>query len=315
MKRIFESIKEELSHAKTAIVAAHVDPDGDTLGSMIAMALILKKMGIKAVMYSHDGVPRAYRFLPHSDEIYDTPPKYESDLLITVDSSALCRIGDKKINAKKIINIDHHPDNTNFGHINCVELLSAVAELIYQLAMYLKIEIDPKIATALYVSIITDTGSFKYTNTLPSTFEVATQLVKAGANPSQCAEAVYDNKTLAGIKIFARAMMGVETKKSGRLVYASVSLDLVRETHAHGEDLVGIIDHLRTIEGAEVAVMFREEMKDRIKVNFRSKGAFNVSKVAKALGGGGHVQAAGCVIEEPLEEVKKKVLDLILKEF
>jgi phosphoesterase RecJ-like protein len=151
MKRIFESIKEELSRAKTAIVAAHVDPDGDTLGSMIAMALILKKMGIKAVMYSKDGVPRAYRFLPHSDEIYDTPPKYESDLLITVDSSALCRIGDKKILAKKIINIDHHPDNTNFGGINCVELLSAVAEIIYQLALYLEIEIDPEIATALYV--------------------------------------------------------------------------------------------------------------------------------------------------------------------
>lgn len=315
MKRIFESIKEELSRAKTAIVAAHVDPDGDTLGSMIAMALILKKLGIKAVMYSRDGVPRAYRFLPHSDEIYDTPPKYESDLLITVDSSALCRIGDKKILAKKIINIDHHPDNTNFGSINCVELLSAVAEIIFQLAIYLKIEIDPEIATALYISIITDTGSFKYTNTLPSTFEVATQLVKAGANPSQCAEAVYDNKTLAGIKIFARALMGIETLKSGRLVYASVSIELVRETHAHGEDLVGIIDHLRTIEGAEVAVMFREEQKDRIKVNFRSKGSYNVSKVAKALGGGGHVQAAGCVIEGPLEEVKKKVLDLILKEF
>jgi phosphoesterase RecJ-like protein len=144
---------------------------------------------------------------------------------------------------------------------------------------------------------------------------VATQLVKAGANPSQCAEAVYDNKTLAGIKIFARALMGIETLKSGRLVYASVSIELVRETHAHGEDLVGIIDYLRTIEGAEVAVMFREELKDRIKVNFRSKGSYNVSKVAKALGGGGHVQAAGCIIEGPLEEVKKKVLDLIIKEF
>lgn len=315
MNRIFEFIKQELSRAKTAVVAAHVDPDGDTLGSMIALALMLKKLGIKAVMYSVDGVPRSYKFLPHSDEVYDHPPKYESDLLITVDASDVSRIGAHPIKAKKIINIDHHPDNTNFGNINCVELLSAVAELIYQLAEYLKIDIDPEIATALYVSIITDTGNFKYANTLPSTFEVAMNLVKRGANPSECATAVYDNKTLVSVKIFARALLNVETLKNGRVVYAAISNELIREMHAHGEDIVGVIDHLRTIDTAEVAVMLREEVKNKIKVNFRSKRAFNVSRIAKALGGGGHIQAAGAVIEGPLEEVKKKVLDLILAEF
>jgi len=315
MNRIFESIKQELSQAKTAVVAAHVDPDGDTLGSMIAMALMLKKLGIKAVMYSADGVPRTYKFLPHSDEIYDHPPKHESDLLITVDASDISRIGAHPVKAKKIINIDHHPDNTNFGAINCVELLSAVAELIYQLAEYLKVEIDPEIATALYVSIITDTGSFKYTNTLPSTFLVAMNLVKRGANPSQCATAVYDNKTLTSVKIFARALLNIETLKNGRIVYAAISNELIHEMHAHGEDIVGVIDHLRTIDTAEVAVMFREEIKNKVKINFRSKGSFNVSRIAKSLGGGGHVQASGVVLEGSLLEVKKKVLDLILKEF
>lgn len=315
MKKLREDIKNAVLASKTAILAAHVDPDGDTLGSMIAMALLLEKLGLKCTLYSPDGVPHTYRFLPQADRVVDRVPKVEFDLLITVDASDISRVGRQKIKAKKIINIDHHPDNTNFGDINYVELLSAVAEQVYKLALDFGVGIDQDIATALYISIITDTGNFRYSNTLPSTFEVAKQLVERGANPTQCANLVYDNRSLAGLKVLAAALENVETVKKGKVVYSVVTHQMVMDTKAHGEDLVGIIDHLRTLESAEVAIMFREERRGLFKINLRSKGAVNVSRVAKALGGGGHVQASGCEVEGDIEEIKKKVLDLVLKEF
>jgi len=315
VKKVIEDIKDLVSSSKTAILAAHVDPDGDTLGSMIALALILRKLGLKCTLYSADGIPKSYRFLPHAEEVLDRPPKEDFDLLITVDASDISRIGPKKITAKKVINIDHHPDNTNFGDINYVELLSAVAEQVYNLARKLGVEIDKEIATLLYISIITDTGNFRYSNTLPSTFMVARELVEHGANPSTCATQVYDNHSIEGLKILAQALLNIKSVKKGKVVYSLITHQMIVECGAHGEDLVGIIDHLRTVETAEVAIMFREEERGKYKVNFRSKGAVNVSKIAKAFGGGGHVQASGCVIEGEGEEIVKKVLDRVLKEF
>jgi len=315
VKKVIADIKQLVQSSKTAILAAHVDPDGDTLGSMIGLALILKKLGLKCTLYSADGIPKTYRFLPHAEEVLNHPPKAEFDLLITVDASDISRIGSRKISAKKIINIDHHPDNTNFGDINYVELLSAVAEQVYNLAREFGVEIDKEIANLLYISIITDTGNFRYSNTLPSTFEVARELVEHGANPSVCATQVYDNHSVEGLKILALALLNIKTVKKGRVVYSIITHQMIVECGAHGEDLVGIIDHLRTVETAEVAIMFREEERDKYKINFRSKGAVNVSKIAKSFGGGGHVQASGCVIEGEGEEIIKKVLDRVLKEF
>lgn len=315
MKKVISEIKSLILSSKNAIIAAHVDPDGDTLGSMIALALILKKVGLDCVMYSPDGMPSTYKFLPHAEEVIDRPPKREFDLLIAVDASDISRIGKHKISAKKIINIDHHPDNSNFGDVNYVELLSAVAEQIYYLALELGVELDRDIATALYISIITDTGNFRYSNTLPSTFEVAGKLVKLGASPYESSIRVYDNRTLEGLKILAETLENVETAKKGRVIYSVITRQMIMDTKAGGEDLLGIIDHLRSVKNVDVAILFREEERNKFKINFRSKSSVNVSKIAKALGGGGHVQASGCEVEGELEEVKKKVLNLVLDEF
>lgn len=290
-----------------------MDPDGDALGSMIAMAMIMEKLQVKATMYSHDGVPKVYRFLPWSDKIVDRIPDREFDLLITVDSSDITRIGAKKIKAKKVINIDHHVDNTEFGDINFVESLSSVGELIYKLALEYKVEIDKEMADALYVSIITDTGNFKYSNTLPSTFEVARDLVVCGANPSVLATLSYDTKTLEGLKILAKALSKAKTAKSKKVIWSTISLEEAEEVGAEQGDLVGIIDQLRTLWESEVAVFFREEKPKLIKANFRSKGQVNVSKIAKKFGGGGHPQASGVVIEGELEETSKKIIDAVIE--
>lgn len=313
MKRIYESIKLLIRNSGTILIAGHVDPDGDTLGSMIALNLILEQLKKKSDMLSIDGVPESYKFLPRSDKVKSKPPRKEYDLLITVDASDLSRLGNINIKAKHTINIDHHADNTNFGDINCVELLSCVAEQIYKLARELGAEITQDIAAALYVSIITDTGNFRYSNTLPSTFEVAVDLVEKGIAPWKIASAVYDTKTITGMKVLAYALDNIHVEKKGKLVWSGIPFEVIKETKATHEDLISIIDYLRAIKGSEVSILLREEQSNLVKVNFRSKGKTNVSKIANELGGGGHIQAAGAILKMPFEQAKEKTIQTVLK--
>jgi len=315
MTAVYQKLKDAILQSKTAIVVAHVDPDGDTLGSMLAMALILENMGLSVSMFSADGVPNSFKFMQGLEKVITHSPKKEFDLMVTVDASGLDRIGNKKINAKKIINIDHHPDNNNFGDLNYVELLSSVGELIYAIAKEFEIEISPLMAEALYISIITDTGNFRYSNTLPSTFAVAKELTEKGANPYSIANHVYDTKNISSLKLLACTLNNMQYTSDKRIVWGSITKDMIHSTQAKSEDFIGIIDQLRSVKEAEVALLFREEKSGTIKVNFRSKGKINVSKIANQLGGGGHVQAAGCTIDASLEEAKKMVIDLIIKEF
>ncbi len=310
MKRIYESIKLLIQSSRSILIAGHIDPDGDTLGSMVALHLILEKLGKKSEMIAIDGVPETYRFLPKSNKIRKSPRRNDYDLLITVDSSDISRVGNLKVKAKHIINIDHHADNTNFGDINCVELLSCVAEQIYKLSKELNVSLNQDIATALYVSIITDTGNFKYSNTLPSTFETAHDLVEHGAVPFRIASAVYDNKTIPGMKLLAHALQNIE--KRGNLVWSMIPQKVIKETGANHEDLISIIDYIRSIKDTEVAVFLREEKKNLIKVNLRSRGRTNVSKIANELGGGGHIQAAGVALHMPIKEAEEKVIQTVL---
>lgn len=314
MTEHYSKIKELINQSKSAIVVSHIDPDGDALGSMIAMALILEQMGLEVIMFSNDGVPNTYKFLQGSDKIITHPPKKEYDIMVSVDASNLDSIGEKRINAKKIINIDHHPDNSNFGDVNCVELLSSVGELVFKIAKEFGIKINQQMAEAMYVSIITDTGNFRYSNTLPSTFEVAKELAELGANPYYLATKVYDSKNIESLKILALTLSKMQYTPDRKIVWASVTKDMIRDTQAKSEDLIGIIDHLRTVKEAEVALMFREDKSGMIKVNFRSKGKVNVSKVANELGGGGHVHAAGCSLDLPIGEAQQKVVELLKKE-
>lgn len=315
MKKVISDIKALVLSSKRFIVAGHTDPDGDSLGSMIAIYLLVRKLGKECLMYSPDGVPNTYKFLSRSGEIVTEIPREEFDVLITVDSSDLSRLGKRKIMAKKIINIDHHPDNANFGDLNFVEMSSSVGEMIFQLVKAFEVEIDPEMAGVLYISIITDTGNFRYSNTLPSTFETAKELVQLGAKPCVSAIQVYDNRRIEGLKILGRTLLNAETAHNGRIIFSVITNQMIVDSKARGEDLVGIIDHIRSVKTAEVAILFREEEQNRFKINFRSKGSVNVSNVARALGGGGHAQASGCVIEGEYEAVKTKVLDQVIKEF
>lgn len=310
-KKIFDQIRKKLKSVKTAIIAAHVDPDGDAIGSSLALAMLLAKMQIKATVYARDNVPEIYTFLPMSDEVVSRLPLgARFDVAFMLDSSEISRAGDK-INirelAQVLINIDHHPDNQKYGDINFVEKMSSVGEQIYQLAKYLKIKMDKNMAICLYVAMITDTGNFRYENTSIATFLMAADLLKHGVDTHSITTHIYDNKSVSSIRLRALAMQQLQLVYDGKIGLTIVDDAMMQKAGATNEDLTGLIDLIRSVKGVEVAILFREES-EKIKINFRSKLNINVGEIAKSFGGGGHVKAAGAVLKGSLVEVKAKVL-------
>lgn len=315
-QKILLKIKNALKKARRAAVFAHVDPDGDAIGSALALAMVLEKSGIAATIYSEDGVPRIYSFLPWSERVVrHLPTASHFDLVLTVDSSDIRRVG-SKVNlrdlAPVIINIDHHPDNTAFGDINLVENISSASELVFGLAKYLKVKLDKKMADCLYVALITDTGNFRYESTTVQTFNMAAELIKAGVAPHEVTTRIYDSKTISSIKIKSAALSGLEFTPDKKIAWAAVTEEMMHRADAHGEDLIGLVDQIRAIDGIEVAILLREE-NGQIKINFRSKYKVNVGEIARQFGGGGHVKAAGAVIKGPLDRVEEKVVAAAVK--
>ncbi|MBN2057305.1 MAG: bifunctional oligoribonuclease/PAP phosphatase NrnA [Candidatus Saganbacteria bacterium] len=316
MKEIFNAIKKALKSAKIALIVSHVDPDGDSIGSMNAMAFVLSAMGIKVDLYSQDGVPKIYRFLPGSDNVKQRLEQNKRyDLLVAVDASDIKRLGDKlKVDglARMIINIDHHPDNTQYGDINYVQQSSSTAELIYRMLKHFKIKIEEPVAENLYVALITDTGNYRYENTSVDTFIMAEDMLKAGVDTHAISTRIYDTKSIASIRIMAEALATLEISPDRKAAWAVVTQAMMDKAGAKGEDLVGLVDQIRSIDGVEVAVLFREDQ-GKVKVNLRSKSRVNVSDIARRFKGGGHYRAAGAVLSDDIQTAKKKVIAEVLK--
>ena len=304
-----------IKKAKNILIVTHTDPDGDAVGSMLSMYLALKSSGKKVSMYSRDQVPEIYRFLPQSDKVKHSLGKVKYDIVIAVDCGGENRVGKGiklKTLANKVVNIDHHPDNTNFGDINVIENLSSVSEILFRLFGRMDIYITKDIAACLYAGIMTDTGNFRYDYTTAQTLDTAAFLARAGADISGIAMAVYESKTQSAVKVLGAAMYRLETSKTGKVAWTVLPQKLMDSIGAKSEDLTGIVDQIRSIKGVEVAVLFREE-DDGIKVNFRSKFKVNVSDIAKKLGGGGHIRASGAILNCGLDEAKDRVLAEVFK--
>ncbi|OGC21696.1 hypothetical protein A2291_08190 [candidate division WOR-1 bacterium RIFOXYB2_FULL_42_35] len=315
-KKLFETIKKNLKKADNAIVAVHVDPDGDTIGSALTMAMVLESFGVATTIYSEDGIPEIYHFLPLAEKVVNKIAyKVHFDLAIALDASDISRVGEK-INLREVasflINIDHHPDNTNYADINYVEKRSSTAECLYQLCKYLKIKINKEMAACLYTALITDTGNFRYENTSVDTFLMAADLLRAGLNTHEITTNIYDTRSIPSLRIAARALSQMEFSADHKVGWTVITKKMMAETRAKGEDLIGIVDQLRSVKGIEVAILFREE-KGKVKLNLRSKHDVNVSTIASLFDGGGHNKAAGAIIEGNVEDVKNRVLTEVLK--
>ncbi len=295
------------------MITSHIAPDGDSIGSVLAMTLALLKIGKKAFPVINDVIPKKYRFLPGSNLIAkEIARKY--DAIIVLDSGDIERLGfSKELNEYSglIVNIDHHKSNVSFGDINIVDSgASSVGEIIYRL-LEGKVEIDYGIALNLYTSIVTDTGSMKYSNTTAKSLKILAELVDKGVKPDYVSRQVFEKRSLSSLSLLKLVLDTLEITADGKLASLNITKDMMEVTGAMDEDTDGIINYAREIDGVEVAVIFKESEKSLIKVGFRSNEWVDVRKIAEVFNGGGHLRAAGCNIKYPLEKAREIVLNTV----
>jgi len=295
------------------LVTTHEAPDGDALGSMLAMHLALETLGKDSVMYLTSDVPlpREYHLMPLEGLVRAPPPADAAErVLVAVDSAKAARLGSDSTlveRAPLVVNIDHHHDNTLFGTVNLiVPDASSTGEILRDVLRELGVDLTPEIAEALYIAVVTDTGRFQYTNTTPRSLRLAAELVEAGADLHQIFRDVYESVEFAKLKLLARALDHAQLYDGGRLIVSYLVKQDFADVGAAEPYSEGIIDYLRAVEGAAMAVLIREPpSKDGIrKASLRSSAdGLDVSAIARKAGGGGHRQAAGFSSERSIEDI------------
>ena len=298
------------------LIATHIKPEGDAIGSSLALALGLKKIGKRVYLINRDPVPSMLRFLPSSRLFKRRPPRKMFDLLFLLDCNTLERTGFKTgVRAENTAIVDHHILNDDAVQSISKSLTyinpeaAATGVLVYKILQALKIPLDKRIATNLYTSILDDTGGFRYSNTDPESLKIASYLVEAGAKPYEITKELYENVTLSSIRLRTLALSTIKMKDG--VAWIIVTEDMLRRTRTTAEDTEDFVNFPRGVKGVEVAVFFREEDSGFCKVSLRSKGSINVAKLADGLGGGGHAAAAGCKVRGSLKEVQEKVLKIV----
>jgi phosphoesterase RecJ-like protein len=306
-----EKILETLRHGKRFLVCSHSRPDGDAIGSMLAMGMLLQQLGKHADLVIADRVPNIYSGLPdvanirvaqHIDGSYDA--------VILLECDELGRASLHGLEQFFVINIDHHASGQDFGHLNWIDRSAvSVGELVYRLVKASGTMVTPQMATCLYTTILTDTGGFCYGSMKASTFGMAQKLVQAGANPVRIAQDVYFSTPTSKLLLLGAALGNL--KREGRLAWLWVTHQDVLHTCAAEEDCEGIVNFALCVSGVEAAVFLRELPERRIRVGLRSKGQVNVAAIAERLGGGGHETAAGCTLEGSLARALDEILALL----
>ncbi len=310
-----EELLRRLRTGNRFLLTSHANPDGDAIGSEIGLARILRGLGKSVTIWNRDPVPAIYRALPGSDRIHtgtEPPTGFPDafDLTVVLECPSLDRTGlEDHLDGTSLINIDHHLGNQHYGGVNWVDPAApAAGELIYRLAQGLKVRLDRETATALYLTLVTDTGGFRYSNANPAAFEAAAALVREGARPEQVSEWLYESYPLAMMKLLGEMLPTLEIAADGRVASAVVTLDMMTRAGAAPGDTEGLTDYPRSIAGVAAAALLREKEPGRFKVSLRSRGEIDVEKVASRHGGGGHRNAAGCELSGSADEVRKQIV-------
>lgn len=318
----YQELEKRIKDAKSILIISHVNPDGDTLGSMCAMySMIYKKFKKKADMVVLSKIPFIYKFLPnvnlakHIDE-YDKSREY--DLCITVDVAAIDRAMNAQIlfnKAKHTINIDHHVTNNRFGELAIVgEKASSTGEVIYNIFEKLGWELDEEIAKLLYVAILTDTGNFRFENTSPETFRIAGELAKFNLNTNDLYKKCYESKTKSVVLFQNYCVSKATFENDDKIAYTLVYKKDIEKFNVGDDATDGIAETLRAIVSTEVSFVLKEVDDKTCKVSMRSK-TVDISKVCAKFNGGGHKFAAGCTMKMNIEKAAKTLAEEIKKEF
>ena len=313
-----QEVVTELRKRSTFVMVSHVKPDGDTLGAGLALGIALKRLGKRVYYFQQDPVPRNLRFLPDAQFVSrDLPPDLPADTLWTFgDMSSTSRAGEflPVIERANILDIDHHLGNEHFGALNYVLTGEcSTGSCVVHLLRGLGAEIDADIATCLLTTIMTDTGGFMHSNTTPEVLRLSAELMERGANKELITEEIFANKRLAAVKLLGRSLSKATLEAEGRYIWSYVDDAMLRACDADGEDTEEIVNHLRSVEGVEVAALFKAYDGD-IRVSLRSSGRINVQAAAARLGGGGHFRASGLTFTGSLPDAIKAVRSALIAE-
>jgi phosphoesterase RecJ-like protein len=298
------------------LILTHVNPDGDALGSSLAAAHIVGQLGKTFTLVSDEPIPEKFRFLPLADR-FRQPGDVQREFshVLTFDCADRKRLGESGALATgnaTILNVDHHATNDHFGTYNVVDTkAAATCEVVYRLARVLPVEIGKEMATCLYTGLLTDTGGFRYSNTTPETHRLAAELLSRGVEPYPIADRVFETITWPRLLLTREVLSTIERDDSGRIAWLCVPLEFLHRTGASEEDVEGLVNYARNIDGVEVGILFREVPGGKVKVSFRSKYVVDVGQIALAFGGGGHARASGCTVEWTLEESKRQVISKV----
>lgn len=314
----FQQVISEIKNGKNFLVTSHVNPEGDAIGSMLSLALGLKELQKDVTAYLYDPVPQIFKFLPLADKVVNKADDNKIyDAVLVVDCGQKDRMGDdfdRIRNRGKLINIDHHATNTRFGDVNIIDPdACAAGEMVYELLKEMSVKITRDIAVNIYTSILTDTGSFRYSCTTPRSFNIAGEMLKYGVEPWDISQRIYESNPLNKLKLLALVLNTLEISADGKVASLIVTLDMLRKANATKDITDGFVNYARTVDGAEVGILFREAKPGEYKISMRSRGRIDVAEIMQEFGGGGHMNAAGCQIKGSLEEVKEKVIEATKK--
>lgn len=313
LRKVIASIRKN----KTFLITSHTSLEGDALGSEIAFARLLKKLGKIAYIVNDDYTPNNYNFLPGSNKIIKFKKgfkKIKFDCFVILDCADLNRCGNTRmLVAEKnlILNIDHHTSNSRFADINWIESqVSSTAQMVYQLYSKMGVKLDKKAAIAIYVGLLTDTGSFRYTNTSSDTHKIVSQLMKHRFNIAEIYKKIYENIALGDMKLLTDILPRVKVDGQGKIAWVQIRKKLLKGRKIIFDLTEHVLSFARAIKGIEVAVLFKENLntKDEIRINLRSQGKVDVNRIAGYFGGGGHKTASGATVRGSLAGVRKKVL-------
>ncbi len=306
-----------LAGAERVLLSSHANPDGDAIGSELGLARLLRQNGKRVTVWNADPTPTVYRVLPGADQIHvgEEPPAGFSDfdLAIPLECPSTDRTGlASAIEQLPLLNIDHHLGNTQYGEAQWIDTAAPSAgEMVLHLARAMGYTVDPTTATLLYLTLVTDTGGFRFSNATARAFRSAAELVDLGAEPETVSMWIYESLPVGTLRLLREMMGSLELHDEGRIASVELTPDMFEAAGATKEESEGLIDYPRAIAGVDAVAMFRTLPEGDIKVSLRSRGRTNVAAIAERNGGGGHRNAAGCVIDPADAGSRAAILDAL----
>ena len=295
------------------VLSSHSRPDGDSIGSQLAMALALRALGKEVHVVNKDPAPGPILQFPGVAEIEIAEAVTgDYDAAIIMECGDLQRTGVAGLDRFFVINIDHHPGNTAYGQLNWFDSTAAACgEMVFDLITALGVPLDAAIGTHIYLAILTDTGSFHYSSISPRTFEICARALEAGVDPVRVARNVYDSNNMGRLKLFGSVLSAMQLDPTGRVAIVYLDHDMAREAGGTYEDTEGLINLPLTVKEIEAVVFFKQNEGDQYRVSMRSKGEIDVGAIAKEFDGGGHKNAAGCTVSGPIDALQKLFVERI----